>query len=171
MGAGNLLKRLSGREKAVTQQLLHVASKRLVAFAESVDARTIAMEDLTGIRDSKKPTHHKQRARNHRWPFAMCQFFVGYKAADSGIGMDFVSPVNTSRGCPKCGHTEKANRNGLVFRCKSCDYRTNADRNGAVNIASRSLLQRQAVGERAAINPLIVACEGNVPAQLQTPSL
>jgi putative transposase len=178
--AHRCLQRLSGREKAVTQQMLHVASKRLVTFAESVGAKTIVMEDLTGIRNSKKQTHHKQRARNHRWPFAMCQFFVGYKAAAKGIGMDFVSPAYTSQGCPKCGHTEKANRNGLKFRCKSCDWQDCADRNGAVNIAakhlfaevaSRLLLQRQAVGERASINTLIVAGEGNVPAQLQTPTL
>jgi IS605 OrfB family transposase len=169
--ARRLLKRLSGREKAVTHQMLHVASKQLVTFAESVGAKSIVMEDLTGIRNNKKPTHHKQRARNHRWPFAMCQFFVGYKSAAKGIGVDFVSPANTSRGCPKCGHTEKSNRNGLEFRCVSCNHQDNADRNGAVNIASRSLLLRQAAEERASINTLIVAGEGNVPAQLQTPSL
>jgi len=169
--AHRCLQRLSGREKAVTQQMVHVASKRLVTFAESVGAKTIVMEDLTGIRSSKKKLHRKQRARNHRWPFALCQFFVGYKAAAKGIGMDFVSPAFTSQGCPKCGHTEKANRNGLKFRCKSCDWQDCADRNGAVNIASRLLLQRQAVGERAVINPLIVANDGNVPVQLQTPIL
>ena len=32
---------------------------------------------------------------------------------------------------------------------QSCLWQDNADRNGAWNIASRSLLQRQAVGERA----------------------
>jgi putative transposase len=152
-----LLKRLSGREKSVTQQLLHTASKQLVAFAESVGARSIVMEDLTGIRSSKKPTHHKQRARNHRWPFRQCQFYISYKAAAKGIGVEFVSPAHTSQSCPICGHTEKANRNGLKFRCRSCDWQDHADRTGSINIGLRSLLQRQAVGERAAINPLIVA--------------
>lgn len=137
--------------------MLHVASKQLVAFAESVGARTIVMEDLAGIRSKK--THKKQRARNHRWPFTQCQFFVGYKAAAKGIGVEFVSPAYTSQGCPKCGHTEKANRKGLNFRCTSCFWQDNADRNGAINIASRLLLQRQAVVERAAVNPLIVANE------------
>jgi putative transposase len=169
--AHRLLQRMSGREKSVTQQLIHTASKQLVAFAESVDARSIVMEDLTGIRKSKKPTHHKQRARNNRWPFRQCQFYISYKAAAKGIDIEYVSPAHTSQSCPICGHTEKANRNGLKFRCKTCNFADHADRVGSINIGLRSLLQRQAVGERAAINPLIVANEGNVPVQLQTPTL
>jgi putative transposase len=169
--AHRLLQRLSGREKSVTQQLIHTASKQLVAFAESVDARSIVMEDLTGIRKNKRPTHHKQRARNHRWPFRQCQFYISYKAAAKGIGVEFVCPAHTSQSCPICGHTEKANRNGLKFRCVVCNFCDNSDRVGSINISFRSLLQRQAVEERASINTLIVADEGNVPVQLQTPML
>ena len=146
--AKRLLQRLRGREKSVTQHLLHTASKQLVAFAELVGARSIVMEDLTGIRKSKKPIHHKQRARNHRWPFAQCQFYISYKAAAKGIAMEFVDPAHTSQSCPICGHTAKANRNGLEFRCVSCSYQDNADRVGSINIGLRSLLQRQAAGER-----------------------
>lgn len=155
--AYRLLKRLSGREKAVTQEICHIASKQVVAFAKKVGARSVVMEDLTGIRkSSRKPKkgekaklHKKQRARNNRWPFKMTQFFVQYKAAAVGIGTDFVSPAFTSQACPCCGHTEKANRNGLVFRCIKCGFKDNADRVGARNIAFRSLLQRQAFEEQA----------------------
>lgn len=157
--AHRCLQRLSGREKSVTQHLLHTASKQLVAFAESVGARSVVMEDLTGIRNSRKKLHHKQRARNHRWPFRQCQFYISYKAAAKGIGVEFVSPAHTSQSCPVCGHTEKANRNGLKFRCVSCLWQDNADRVGSINIGLRSLLQRQASGERAVVNPLIVANE------------
>ena len=111
-----------------------------MTFAKSVDAKVVVMEDLTGIRKSNKPTHHKQRARNHRWPFAQTQFYIGYKLAAAGIATEYVSPANTSRTCPVCGHCEKANRNGLKFLCKSCGTQDNADRCGARNIASRSLL-------------------------------
>lgn len=145
--AKRLLRRMDGREKAVTQELMHVASKRLVAFAKSVDAKVIAVEDLNGVR--KVNTSKKQRARNHRWPYALLQFFIGYKSEAEGIALEFVDPAYTSQGCSKCGHTEKSNRNGLVFRCKSCNWRDHADRNGACNIASRSILQRQASEGRA----------------------
>jgi len=145
--ARRLLRRLSGREKAVTQELMHVASKRLVAFAKSVEARAIAVEDLNGVRKAR--TSRKQRARNHRWPYAMLQFFVGYKAEAEGMNLEFVDPAYTSQGCSRCGHTEKSNRDGRSFRCGSCNWRDNADRNGACNIASRSILRRQASEGRA----------------------
>ena len=74
--AKRLLKRLSGKEKSVTQLLLHTASKQLVSFADSVGAKTIVMENLTGIRKIRKQ-NKKQRARNHRWPYAQCQFYIG----------------------------------------------------------------------------------------------
>ena len=151
--AKRLLKRLSKKEQAVTQDLLHVASKQLVAFAETVGAKTIVMEDLTGIRSSKKKLHHKQKERNHRWPFAKCQFNINYKAAAVGINLEYVSPSYTSQMCPKCGHISKSNRNGLSFSCKSCGHQDNADRNGAWNIASRLLLLRQA-GEEQGISQL-----------------
>ena len=169
--AKRLLKRLSGKEKSVTRELLHLASKQVVAFAESVGARSIAMEDLKGIRkSSRKPQagqkpkqSKKQRANNNRWPFAQAQFYIQYKAANKGIGFELVPPKNTSRSCPICGHTAEANRKGLVFRCIACEYQDNADRVGAMNIASRSIFQRQAVEERAVYQPAYSNDEGVAP--------
>jgi putative transposase len=151
--AHRLLKRLSGREKAVTQNILHIASKQLVNFASLNDARTITLEKLTGFKQKfskeSKKQHHKQRARNNRWPYFMLEFFVTYKSNFVGITVDTVPAKNTSRGCPCCGCVDKSNRNGLVFRCVACKFSDNADRVGAKNVALRSLLQRQAVEERA----------------------
>jgi IS605 OrfB family transposase len=153
--------------------MLHVASKRLVIFADSVGAKTIVLENLTGFKRSygreNKKQHHQQRARNNRWPYAMLEFFVNYKAAAKGILLEHVPARNTSRGCPRCGHISKSNRNGLRFRCEVCNHADNADRVGATNVALKLLLQRQAAEERAAINRLKVAGSLN---QLQThPSL
>jgi len=165
--AKRLLKRLSGKEKAVTHQLLHIASKQLVAFAENVNAKTISMENLTGIRKSKK-RGKKQRTANHRWPFAQCQFYIGYKAAAKGIGIEFVPPAYTSQSCPVCGHTEEANRKGLRFKCKSCNYQDNADRVGSINIGLRLISQRQAAEKRAVYQPAYSNDEGSCVSQLQT---
>jgi len=158
--ARRLLQRLRNREAAVTRDFLHVASKRLVTFAKSVDARQIVMENLQGIQGSSVKCGKKHRSQVHRWPYAQGQFFIEYKAANCGIGFEKVSSRNTSRGCPRCGHTAKANRNGLVFRCVSCKFQDNADRVGGANCCLRSILQRQAVEERAPISGLIVAGEG-----------
>ena len=47
-----------------------------------------------------------------------------------------VNPAYTSQTCPKCGHTEKANRNKKLhtFCCKNCGYKSNDDRVGAMNL-------------------------------------
>ena len=47
-----------------------------------------------------------------------------------------VDPAHTSQCCPKCGHTEKANRNKKthLFTCKNCDYQSNDDRIGSMNL-------------------------------------
>ncbi|NBT57560.1 transposase [bacterium] len=123
--AHRLLKRLSGREKAVTQNILHIASKQLVSFASLNDARAITLEKLTGFKQKfskeNKKQHHKQRARNNRWPYFMLEFFVTYKANFVRITVDNVPAKNTSRGCK---------------------FTDNADRVGAKNVALRSLLQR-----------------------------
>jgi len=154
--AKRLLKRLSGHEAAVTQNMLHLASKRVVTWAKSVGARLIVMEDLTGVRRNssgvKKHRNSKQnRAAINRWPFARMSFYIKYKAEAEGIGFETVSPSYTSQACPKCGHTEKANRNGLAFRCVACGYSDNADRVGAMNIALRSILRQQVFTEERAI--------------------
>lgn len=169
--AKRLLKRLSGREKTVTRNILHIASKRLVDFAKESGAKTIVFENLTGFKHtntkSNKMFHHKQRAGNNRWAYALLESFVTYKANALGIGIDHVSPRNTSRSCPKCGHVSKSNRNGLEFRCISCNYQDNADRVGGMNVSLRSLLQRQAVEERAMYQLAYSNHEGDCSNELQ----
>ena len=133
-----LLQRLRHNEAAVTEHLLHVASKRLVAWAESVGSRRIVMENLADIREASLEKGKKFRASVHRWPYAMAQFFVSYKAQAKGIAFELVNPKNTSRGCPCCGHVDKRNRNGLKFRCVLCGFRGDADRVASINIRNRS---------------------------------
>lgn len=48
-----------------------------------------------------------------------------------------VLPAYTSQRCFKCGHTERANRDGEMFLCLKCGHRDNADVNAAKNIEFR----------------------------------
>ena len=48
-----------------------------------------------------------------------------------------VSSAYTSQRCYVCGHTERANRHGEVFKCRSCEHNDNADVNAAKNILWR----------------------------------
>ena len=168
--AKRLLKRLSGREKAVTRQLLHVASKQLATWADSVNARVLVMEDLAGIRKGSKKGK-KFRASVHRWPYAQAQFYVGYKTAAKGIAFELVDPRYTSQACPRCGHTERGNRHSLSFLCMACGFADHADRVGATNVALRYVSLRQAEEERAAVNRLIVASSTHVASSVTSPRL
>ncbi|HUD75313.1 MAG TPA: transposase [Terracidiphilus sp.] len=144
-GSRRLLRRMSGHEAAVTVNLLHRASKQLVAYAVANGARTICLEDLANIRDASLSKGKDLRSKVHRWPYAQGQFFVSYKAAAVGIGVEFVNPRNTSRGCPECGFVLASNRKGLQFCCQKCQHRDDADRVGSRNIRLRSVLTAQCV--------------------------
>ncbi|MCC6444358.1 MAG: transposase [Armatimonadetes bacterium] len=103
-----------------------------------------ASPDLTDIRE--RCQHRKdQRGLFHRWSFAQRQAFLSYKAEQRGIVFVSVDPRHTSCQCPKCGHTEKANRKRQsVFRCVGCGYEANADFVAACNLRQKgiSLLAR-----------------------------
>lgn len=50
-----------------------------------------------------------------------------------------VNPAYTSRKCSRCGHIEKANRQGDKFKCKKCGLEEHADVNAAKNILASYL--------------------------------
>lgn len=137
--ARRLLRRMSGHEAAVTGHLLHVASKALVGYAVEVGARRIVVEDLTNIRDSSLSKGKNLRSKIHRWPYADMRFKIAYKAAAFGIGLELVSPRNTSRGCNSCGFVSASNRKGLHFCCQKCGHKDDADLQASKNIRARSV--------------------------------
>ena len=51
-----------------------------------------------------------------------------------------VSPYYTSQACPRCGHTDRMNRNGEMFACLNCGHTDNADNNAGVNILLRFIM-------------------------------
>jgi IS605 OrfB family transposase len=137
-----LLQRMSRNEASITEHMLHCASKQLVNWAEQQGAQRIVMENLANVREASIAKGKNMRDRVNRWPYAMAQFFVQYKAAAKGIALELVSPKNTSRGCPKCGNVDAKNRNGLKFRCLICGCRGDADRIASTNIRNRSVVTR-----------------------------
>lgn len=50
-----------------------------------------------------------------------------------------VAPYYTSQTCPSCGHVDRGNRVGQIFRCLSCGHTGNADIIAARNILTRFL--------------------------------
>jgi len=90
----------------------------------------------------------KQRRSNRvysQWSFAELHGMLAYKAVLHGSMVVRVDADYTSKGCPKCGYIDDANRpnKGLLFCCVNCRYTLHADLVGARNIVMRTLLVRQ----------------------------
>jgi putative transposase len=136
-----LLKRLAGKEKRSVDWLLWNVANEIVDEALKVNAGTIAIEDLKGIRTRIKCAK-KQRLIMHGWPFASLFAKMKHVGSKHGIKVESVDARNTSRTC-RCGHVDKANRTTQsTFRCVVCGYSHNADYVASHNIAVRYVEQR-----------------------------
>ena len=136
-----LLKRLAGKEKRSVDWLLWNVANEIADEALKVNAGTIAIEDLKGIRTRIKCAK-KQRLIMHGWPFASLFAKMKHVASKHGINVESVDARNTSRTC-RCGHMDKANRTTQsTFRCVVCGYSHNAEYVASHNIAVRYVEQR-----------------------------
>ncbi|OKO96771.1 Mobile element protein [Geobacillus proteiniphilus] len=129
----HMVRKIGRKESRWMKDRNHKISRQIVRFALANGVGVIRMEELTGIR--KRATSAKEAGRSlHSWAFHQLQTMIAYKAEMAGIRVEWVKPTYTSQTC-KCGHREKANRNGIRFRCQKCGYTLHADLNGAINIA------------------------------------
>ncbi|MGY5031554.1 zinc ribbon domain-containing protein [Streptomyces sp. 900116325] len=71
--------------------------------------RGIAVEELDGIRNRVRP-RRDQRGTLSSWPFHQLEQHLAYKARRAGAPFLEVDATYTSQRCPRCGHTERANR-------------------------------------------------------------
>jgi putative transposase len=132
--ARQILKRLSGRERRYQQWLNHNISKKVVDTAKSNNA-TVAIEDLTGIRErtNQQPRNKTERRRSNSWAFYQLRLFLEYKAVKSGVELVAVPPAYTSQTCHVCNHIGL--RSDKRFKCGHCGWHGDADLNGAINIS------------------------------------
>ncbi|WP_335990726.1 RNA-guided endonuclease InsQ/TnpB family protein [Glycomyces sp. MUSA5-2] len=131
------LKARSRREARAVKDNNHRIAKQLVGSAERT-GRGIGIEDLAGIRDRVR-LPAAQRGELNSWSFHQLQTFIAYKAKRAGVPVAVVDARNTSRRCPRCGHTAKANRpNRNHFNCVGCGLAGPADLVAAVNIRHRA---------------------------------
>jgi putative transposase len=111
----------------------------------------MALENLKHIR-TRVRARKSQRTVLHSWSFCQLLAFVTYKARLVGLPVVLVDPRNTSRTCPVCGHSAKANRpSQAVFRCTSCGCAGHADVIAAENIRvlGRAAVMQPHVSETA----------------------
>lgn len=128
------LKAIGQRENRWMQDVNHCISKALVE--NNPDGTLFVLEDLTGIRSATEKVLVKDRYISVSWSYYDFEQKLTYKALKNHQLVEKVNPAYTSQICPKCGHTEKANRNKHkhIFCCKNCGYTSNDDRIGAMNL-------------------------------------
>jgi putative transposase len=128
------LKQISQRENRWMSDINHQVSKALV---EHYGANTLfVVEDLSGIQNDTERVRVNNRYETVSWSFYQLRQMLQYKATMRGSKVIAVDPKYTSQACPKCGHTEKGNRNKRkhAFCCRNCKYQSNDDRIGAMNL-------------------------------------
>lgn len=128
------MKAIGSRENRWMQDINHQVSKALV---ESNPKHTLfVLEDLSGVRNATERVRTKDRYISVSWSFYDLEQKLIYKAIQNQSTVIKVNPKYTSQCCPVCGHIEKANRNKklYLFTCKNCNYKSNDDRIGAMNL-------------------------------------
>jgi len=133
-----LIKRISKKESNWMKDTNHKISREIVNYAKA-HKMSVAFEDLKGIRSRAKTLNKKSRRMLSNWAFRQMVDFINYKARLVGLAMFAVDPRETSRTCPKCKNVSRNNRKSQSrFECNKCEYSSNADRVGAMNIAQRA---------------------------------
>lgn len=131
------LKRRAKREARHATHVNHRVAKQVVAAAERT-GRGIALEDLGGIRE-RVAVSRRQRATLATWPFHQLEQHIRYKAKRAGVPVLVVDARYTSQMCPRCGHTERADRPTRdQFHCRRCGLAGPADVVAAVNVRNRA---------------------------------
>ena len=152
---GEVARRLAilSLQKRFQKHINHEISRSLVNNAAK-SKRSIALEDLRGIREStnKQPRTKQERRKSNNWAFYQLRQFLTYKCLLAGVPLYFVNPAYTSKSCYKCGHI--GNRNGKRFICVNPDCRNKCDPDyqGAQNIArlAKASLVAEATTARSA---------------------
>ncbi|CCK26085.1 putative transposase IS891/IS1136/IS1341 family [Streptomyces davaonensis JCM 4913] len=131
------LARRAKREQRHAAHVNHRISKEIVSVAQRT-GRGIAVEELGGIRERVR-LRRDQRATLSSWPFHQLAQHLAYKAKRAGVPFLEVDAAHTSQRCPRCGHTERANRPDRDhFRCRRCGLAGPADHVAGVNVRDRA---------------------------------
>lgn len=133
------LKQIGSRENRYVTDVNHQITKALVD--KYPKGTLFVLEDLTGVRSVTEKVSIKNRYVSVSWAFYQFRQMLAYKAEMNGQKVIVVNPKYTSQTCPKCGHIEKTNRNkkSHTFTCKNCQYQSNDDRVGAMNLHRKGI--------------------------------
>jgi IS605 OrfB family transposase len=97
------------------------------------------LKNITKNTKTKRRLGKDMRRSLGKWNIRYWLGKVESKCQDKNVSFRTVAPYYTSQECSFCGHTERRNRKGEIFKCRKCGYTGNADINAAKNILNRFL--------------------------------
>jgi len=143
------LKEIRHKRENVSREYDRVLVRNLLDYIEELSEKYtvyVAIGKLTNIRNVARKGNFKGRKFRgmiHSWAFARITESLKHRLAQNGWTVDgndsrfrVVPEAWTSILCWKCG-TKGSRFKQNYFKCTSCGHQTNADRNGAINIAGR----------------------------------
>lgn len=100
---------LRGKERNWVQTENHRISREIVNLASRWKVETIQMESLKGFgKNQEGEVEYNHKRLLGRWSYFELQKDIEYKAAMSGIAVQYVNPAYTSQTCHVCG--QRGNR-------------------------------------------------------------
>ncbi len=143
------LRSLRSKREQVSKEYDRLTVSRLISYIEELSQKWmvyVAIGRVKGIRNTARKGNYKGkkfRGMVHRWSFGRVTRTLKHGLEQRGWRTEgrksrfHVVPENwTSITCWKCGHRGVRPKQSL-FICHTCGFRTNADRNGSLNIARR----------------------------------
>ncbi len=146
------LRSLRSKRENVFREYDRVLIRALLDYIEELSEKYtlyVAIGRLTNIRNVARKGNFKGRMFRgmiHSWAFARITASLkhglaqlGWKTVGKNARFQTVPEAWTSTMCWKCGTKGKRPKQNY-FHCPSCGHKTNADRNGAINIAGRLIM-------------------------------
>jgi len=128
------------RAKRSLRQRIDEVAKGIVALGGDLDV--VVVEQLKNL--GKNGKLRRRLSKNIRrsigtWNWKYWLGRLEQQCERNRVSFRTVSPCYTSQTCSRCGHVDRGNRDGEMFKCQKCGHADNADINASQNILGRFL--------------------------------
>ena len=119
------------------RDLLHQASRKLIAFCQRERVGMLAIGDVRDIQNRLHRGGNKQKIG--QWAHGRICCYLEDKAGGAGIQVEYIAEDYSSQTCSACGYQRSQTPSHRLPACPSCGVYLHRDANGAANICSRAL--------------------------------
>jgi putative transposase len=123
------------------RNILHQASRKVVAFAEQQGVGELAIGDVRDIADGVAYGRHANQ-KISQWSHGQFRRYLKEKGKRKGMRSSLHDEAYSTRTCSGCGFCHHSSPRGREFRCSGCGASVHRDANGAANICSKRMFGR-----------------------------